>query len=177
MYARSIWSGLAAATLFAGLAAAQTTGSANRFAGPDLDFLNKAAAGGLAEVELGQMAAQKATNQNVKQFGQRMVDDHTKLNNELKTVAEKKGITPPATLTGKHASTKRELSEKKGDAFDRAYMKQQVADHQEDISEFKNEADKGLDPDVKEFAKNALPTLREHLKMAQQAEASLTGNR
>jgi putative membrane protein len=174
---RTILAGIAGAALMAGLAAAQSSGSANRLAGPDLNFVNNAAAGGLAEVELGQLAQQKATNDQVKQFGKRMVDDHTRLNNELKAIAHSKGLTPPTALTGKHEKTKQDLSAKSAQDFDRAYMKHMVDDHQQDVAEFKNEADNGLDPEVKAFAKSALPTLQEHLRMAQQAEASLGGSR
>jgi len=147
---------------------ATQTNSANRMKGSDDSFVTKAAQGGLAEVELGQLAVQKATNPKVKEFGQKMVDDHTKANDELKAIAGQKGLTMPTQADSKSESTKNKLSNLSGAAFDRAYMQDMVSDHKTDVSEFQKEADKGTDPEVKAFASKTLPTLQQHLQLAQE---------
>lgn len=164
---------LAAATLLAGMAAAQSTKqSANRLAS-DNNFVTKAAQGGMAEVELGQLAVSHASNAKVKQFGQRMIDDHSKANTELKQVASQKGERPPAQLDPKDQATLDRLSKLNGDKFDRAYMSDMVKDHKTDVAEFKKEASSGDDPDVKAFASKTLPTLEDHLKMAEEINSQL----
>jgi putative membrane protein len=159
--------------LLAFTAAAQKN-QANRVeSSGDRDFATKAAQGGMAEVELGKLATQRAGNDKVKQFGQRMVDDHSKANNELKTVAGNKGVALPKKIDEEAAATKKRLSALKGADFDRAYMEDMVKDHQKDVAEFQMEANSGSDPDIKAFASKTLPTLQEHLKMAQDTLASL----
>ena len=138
----------------------------------DRKFMEKAAQGGIAEVELGKLATRKAASPEVKQFGQRMVDDHSKANDKLKSLATAKGVNLP---TGLDRSTRREmdkLSKLSGAEFDREYMKHMVSDHKKDVSEFKSEAKKAKDADVKDFAATTLPTLEEHLQLAQSAEQS-----
>lgn len=134
----------------------------------DSTFVKKAAQGGVAEVELGQLAVQKASNDEVKKFGQRMVDDHTKANDQLKQVAAEKQIEIPRTMTAKDKATKTRLDKLSGEKFDKAYMKDMVKDHQKDVSEFEREAKMCKDPAVKSFAEQTLPTLKEHLQNAQQ---------
>ena len=136
----------------------------------DRKFMEKAAQGGMAEVELGKLATQKASASEVKQFGQRMVDDHSKANDQLKQLATSKGVNLPTDLD--HA-TKREmdkLSKLSGADFDREYMKHMVSDHKKDVSDFKSEARKAKDADVKQFAASTEPTLEQHLQLAQDAE-------
>lgn len=135
--------------------------------GSDSHFVLDAAKGGLAEVEMGRLAAEKASSPDVKQFGQRMVDDHSKANDELKAVASQKGLTLPTELAAADKATLDRLSKLSGEAFDRAYMSDMVKDHRKDVAEFKKEATAGKDADVKAFAGKTLPTLEEHLKMAQ----------
>ncbi|HTP32795.1 MAG TPA: DUF4142 domain-containing protein [Candidatus Acidoferrales bacterium] len=142
---------------------------ANRLVSADSTFVRKAAQGGLAEVELGTLATQRASNEMVKRFGQRMVDDHTKANDDLKAIASRKGVMVPATIDAESRVAKTHLSNLHGAEFDRAYMKDMVSDHEKDIAEFQREADHGADSDVKAFAARTLPTLHEHLKMAQEA--------
>ncbi|HKW18386.1 MAG TPA: DUF4142 domain-containing protein [Terriglobales bacterium] len=151
-------------------ASAQTSSSSEKSASSltasDRQFIKKAAEGGLAEVQLGQLATEKAASPEVKQFGQRMVDDHTKANDQLKQVATEKGVTVPDKLSAKDAATKARLEKLSGAAFDRAYMKDMVTDHTKDVSEFRMESKSAKDPDVKNFASQALPTLKDHLKQA-----------
>ena len=133
----------------------------------DSTFLKKAAQGGLAEVELGQLATQKASSEEVKKFGQRMVDDHTKANEQLNQVAAEKKMDLPQTLDAKDKATKARLETLSGEQFDKAYMRDMVNDHQKDVAEFEHESKMAKDPAIKSFAEQTLPTLREHLKEAE----------
>lgn len=133
----------------------------------DSTFVKKAAQGGLAEVELGQLATQKASSEEVKKFGQRMVDDHSKANEQLKQVAAEKNIDVPQQLDAKDKATKARLEKLSGEQFDRAYMKYMVRDHQKDVAEFERESSIAKDPAIKNFAQQTLPTLKDHLKEAE----------
>ena len=139
----------------------------------DSAWVTKVATGGMAEVELGKLATEKAASDEVKKFGQRMVDDHSKANNELKTLAQNKKITLPADIGPKEKALRDRLTKLSGAAFDRAYMQAMLADHRQDVAEFRKEANSGKDPDVKAFAAKTLPTLEEHLKMAQQTTTAV----
>jgi len=109
------------------------------------DFVTMAASAGMAEVKLGQLAAEHASSDDVKKFGQHMVDDHTKANKELMSIVEKKNITVSKELDKKHQAAMDELSKLKGAEFDRAYMAQMVKDHQEAVKLFEGEAKEGQD--------------------------------
>jgi putative membrane protein len=148
--------------------------SANRLSNPDSTFANKTAQGGMAEVQLGQLATQKASNPDVKAFGQQMVDDHSKANDEFKEIVSRKGVTLPSGLDAKDQATYNRLSKLEGSAFDRAYMADMVRDHRADIAEFEGEANRGSDTDIKGFASKTLPTLKHHLEMAESAQAKLS---
>ncbi len=165
-----VWIGTVAFLLTGTLLSAQNT--ANRLGSPDNTWITKAAQGGMAEVELGKLAQSNASSDAVKQFGQRMVDDHTKAGEELARIAADKGITLPTGLDAKNQATKDRLSKLTGKEFDRAYMQDMVKDHRGDVAEFKKEAASGKDPEVKAFASKTLPTLEEHLKLAEQTLAS-----
>lgn len=132
----------------------------------DTDFLNQAALGGLAEVQMGQLAVQKATNPEVKQFAQQMVDQHTQVNQQLMQLAQSKSVTPPTTLDPAMQQNMTRLQRERGAAFDRDYVRQQVAAHQAQVALFQREAAEGSDPDVKAFAAQTLPTLQQHLDEA-----------
>jgi len=134
----------------------------------DSTFVKKAAQSGLAEVELGQLATQKASTEEVKKFGQRMVDDHTKANEQLKQVAAEKNIDVPQQLDAKDKATKAHLEKLSGQQFDRLYMKDMVRDHQKDVAEFERESKiVAKDPAIKNFAQQTLPILKDHLKEAE----------
>jgi len=132
----------------------------------DRDFMTEAAQGGMAEVKLGQLAADKGNSADVKRFGQQMVDDHGKANQELMSLAQTKNVTLPTDL-GKHQKTYDKLQKLSGDDFDKAYIKDMVEDHKDDVKAFQKQAERGQDRDVKEWAAKTLPTLQDHLKMAQ----------
>jgi putative membrane protein len=146
---------------------ASQTGSANRMNTAASSFVTKAAEGGMAEVELGRLASQRASDESVKQFGQRMVTDHGKANDELKQIASNKGIDIPSKLAAKHQATMDRLSKLSGAEFDRTYMQDMVRDHREDVNEFRRESQRGTDPELKAFAAKTLPVLEEHLKEAE----------
>src|SRR5581483_2939442 len=152
------------------------TGSATsgKLSASDRQFLNKAAQGGKAEVELGQLAQQKASSDDVKKFGERMVTDHSKANDQLQQLASQKGITLPDKLNAKDQATKARLEKLSGKQFDQAYMRDMVKDHTKDVNEFQHEANNAKDPDVKSFAQSTLPTLQDHLKEAKQIAPSGT---
>jgi putative membrane protein len=153
----------------------RAAGKAGALAATDKRFILEAAAGGMAEVELGRLAVDKASNADVKQFGQRMVDDHGKANDELKTLASQKNVTLPAGLDAKHKATRDRLAKLSGDAFDKAYMRDMVADHNKDVAEFQRVSKTAKDGDVKAFAAKTLPTLQEHQKMAKEIHAKVGG--
>ncbi|MBV9210203.1 MAG: DUF4142 domain-containing protein [Acidobacteria bacterium] len=133
--------------------------------GMDRKFVMEAAMGGMMEVELGRLAAEKGMSDEVKQFGQRMVDDHSKANADLMQVASSKGITLPTELDAKHKAMRDKMAGMSGAAFDKAYKQEMLKDHRKDVAEFEKESMKAMDADVKAFATRTLPTLREHLSM------------
>jgi putative membrane protein len=133
----------------------------------DREFLMEAASGGRLEVELGNLATQRAASDAVRQFGQRMAVDHGKANTELAALAARKGVQLPQSLMAKHAAVRDRLASLSGPEFDRAYMQEMVRDHNEDVAAFQREAQSGTDPDVKAWAARTLPTLQQHLAMAQ----------
>ena len=133
----------------------------------DQTFVQMASAAGLAEVNLGKMAAERASRAEVKKFGQQMVEDHTKANNELLRLADRKKLPPAQTMDRKHEEAADRLARLQGDAFDREYMDLMVKDHVEAVDLFTNESKNGKDQDLKAFATKTLPTLKEHLQMAQ----------
>src|SRR5213595_31557 len=141
---------------FAGLAMAQNPPSAK-----DKTFMKKAAKGGMMEVAMGKVAEQNAQSDDVKSFGKRMVTDHSKANDELKSIASKKGVQLPSKEhTGKWTS-------------DKAYMDMMVKDHEKDLAEFKEEANSGSDPDLKKFADDTAKIVQEHLDLAKEVQGKL----
>ena len=150
-----------------------STAAASAPSAADRDFMNKAAIGGMEEVTLGQLATQKAANADVKAFGQRMVDDHSRAGDELKSLAAQKNVTLPTALDQQHQDDVDRLTKLSGAAFDREYMTMMVKDHVEDVAEFDREASTGTDADVKGWAGRTLPTLRQHLQMAQDTAAKV----
>jgi len=131
------------------------------------DFAKEAATGGMMEVELGNIAMKNSATQQVKDFGKMMVDDHTKLNNQLKDLATKKNVDLPTTVTNDQQKEIDKLSKKTGANFDKDYVDIMIDDHKKDISAFKKAGDKLSDSDFKTFIMNALPTLQKHLDAIQ----------
>jgi len=139
----------------------------------DKAFILEAASGGMMEVELGKMAANQASSDDVKKFGQRMVDDHSKANNELSALAQKKNITLPSSMNKSHQATHDHLAKLNGADFDKAYIQHMVADHTKDVREFQREAKSGTDPEVKAWAGQTVTTLQSHLTQAKQVAAAV----
>ena len=132
----------------------------------DQKFAMEAAMGGLMEVELGRLATQQGSSEAVKQFGQRMVDDHSQVNTELMQLASSKGLTLPTALDEKHQKELAKMQKLTGADFDKAYSKAMLSDHEKDVSAFEKESTKGNDADIKAFAAKTLPTLQQHLQLA-----------
>lgn len=127
------------------------------------DFMEKAAQGGMMEVSLGNDAVNKASSQDVKDFGKMIVDDHTMLNNKLKDIAANKNVTLPAAVSADQQKEMDDLNKKTGKDWDNAYVNMMVDDHKKDIGDFKNAGSSLKDADVSKFATDALPTLQKHL--------------
>jgi putative membrane protein len=131
---------------------------------PDATFYKKAAEGGIAEVDAGNLAQQKGNSQAVKDFGAMMVKDHSAANDKLQALASTKNISLPTSASIGEMATKAKLDVLSGDTFDKSYIKAQIKDHYGAIALFKKEIASGQDPDAKAFASATLPTLRMHLK-------------
>jgi putative membrane protein len=142
----------------------------------DSRFVMTAAEGGIMEVELGRLASQKASNAEVKEFGEKMVTDHSKANEELKSIAGAKNITLPTEekVKQKHQGAIAKLEKLEGAAFDKAYMAHMVKDHDKDVALFQKQATSGRDTEFKAFAEKTLPTLKEHQKMAKEINAKVS---
>lgn len=141
--------------------AVRAADSASSLSDKDKTFMKKAAKGGMMEVAMGQVAEQKAQSEDVKSFGKRMVTDHSKANDELKSIASKKGVQLPSKEhTIKWTS-------------DKAYVDMMVKDHEKDLAEFKEEASGGSDPDVKKFADDTSKVIQEHLDLVKEIQGKL----
>lgn len=164
---------VAAATVSFGTAtlAAQTPSTTSpasarmdRAGSADAMFVQEAAKGGMMEVAKGKLAGQHASRDDVKQFAQRMVDDHTKASDELKSIAKGKNITlPPDQPSAQDQAMLDKMGKMDGAAFDRSYIADQVKDHEKTIALFEKEARSGKDAELKAFAEKTLPTLKDHL--------------
>jgi putative membrane protein len=137
---------------------------------PSMDkmFVQKAMQGGMAEVQLAQLTLQKSNNEQVKQFAQKMLDDHTKLNDQMKPIAQQLGVQAPNGVSKKDSKTMAKLQGLSGSEYDQAYIRDMVKDHKSDLSEFQTEASNGSDPNVKDAATQGSKVIAQHLQMAQQ---------
>jgi len=150
----------ASVMLSAAVARTQATASDD-----DKKFVEAALKGGMAEVDLGQLAVKKGNSEDVKQFGQRMVDDHTKLGDQMKAVASEVGVTPPSMTTPSDIALKAKLELLSGDSFDKAYISAMVKDHEEDLKDFRKEAATATSPEVKKAAREGETVVSHHLMM------------
>jgi len=139
----------------------------------DASFVQQAASANMMEVQLGQTAQSRASNQAVKQFGLRMVNDHTNLENQLATLATSNGLVLQQKLNSKHQDQVNKLNKLSGQAFDSAYINQMVMDHQEDIANFTTQSRSAKSAAVRSLATNALPVLQQHLSLATQVRSQL----
>jgi len=152
------------------LLAVAATGRAEEGRLGDLDqkFVNGAASGGQYEVKSSELAADRAADEGTKKFAKHMIDDHSKANKELMSLLDKRKATPPKDMREQERANVDKLTKLKGADFDREYWMQQLAAHKEAVALFEEEAKNGKDADLKAFAEKTLPTIRDHLKMAQE---------
>lgn len=140
-------------------------------ASSDSKFIEEAAKGGKAEVKIGELAQSKGQSDSVKQFGQRLVKDHTAANQQLEKICDRKGVSKSTDL-GKHQKQIDHLTSLSGEEFDKAFIEHAVSDHKEDVEKFEKQANEGEDPVIRSFARETLPTLREHLRIAQTLQSN-----
>ncbi len=165
---RRIVAAAALALMCAAPAFAQTnTGTDKKIDQASANFLTETAQDGRAEVQMSQLAMQRASNPDVKAFAQRMISDHSKMNQEVQELAARKGIVLPATPSSDGQDAYQRLAALSGSDFDREYMQHNVTDHQKDVSAFQQEAQSGKDSDVQRLAATRLPGLQRHLQLAQ----------
>ena len=141
--------------------------------GLDTGFVHQAMEFNSAGVELGQIAVQRAANDNVRSFAEQMIDAHRKDKDKLAEVAAKKGITAPTELSAKHQALRTRLTGASGIAFDRDYMKAMVDDHRKAVKLYQREAKQGQDKELRELAQSQLKGLQSHLKSAQDIQKRL----
>ena len=139
----------------------------------ETDFMKNAAIGGMTEVELGKLAEQNGHSPDVKSFGARMVQDHSRANDQLTNIAKQRGVQLPQQLDGEHQQMRDRLAKLQGDAFDRAYMRMMVADHDKDMKEFRHGALMGHDRELKRFARETLNVVEQHDQLAHNIDRSL----
>jgi len=143
----------------------------------DEQFVILAGAGGMYEVALGKEAKSNAASEDVKKFGDRMVTDHTKAGQDLAAAAKAANIGFPLKIFSDQQATLNQLAQIRGSDFDRLYMKKMVADHKEDVALFERASKEAKNDKIKSYASKTLPTLKEHLKMAQQINAKVNGGK
>lgn len=143
--------------------AQSATGQADR---KEAAFIKDAAQGGQAEVQLGQLAQQKSQNDQVKQFGQHLQQDHSQANQELMQIAQKLGVTVPTGPDRKEARHAEKLQDKTGADFDKAFVEHAIQDHQKDITKFQQALQDVKNPELKAFIQKSIPKLTQHLQMA-----------
>jgi putative membrane protein len=148
------------------------TAGAGNVSAADKKFMMMAAQSDLAEIQVGNLALQKSTNDQVKTLAQRLVDDHTKSSTAMKQLAQQKGVTLPADTDAKHKALASKLEGESGSKFDKDFLDANSADHHKVIKAFEEESTKGSDPDVKAFATQFLPPIQEHSKMIDQDKSS-----
>ena len=136
-------------------------------------FMKETASAGMMEVELGKMASEKASSEEVKQFGQTMVEDHTKANEELKALASSSNVTIPESMNEKHQKTVDKLSALSGEEFDQEYMKTMLKDHKKDIEKFQKAAEKADSEKLKAWAEKTIPVLEEHHQLAKETQQTV----
>ena len=145
---------------------------ANQQASADQAFVRKALEGGAAEIQLGQLAQQKSQSEDVKQFAQKMVEEHTQLSEQMKPIAQQLGVKEPKGPSKKDKQLMAKLEGLSGPQFDEAYIQAMVKDHKEDLKEFKNEAQSALNQNVKQAAQQGAGVISQHLQMIEQIAQS-----
>lgn len=144
---------------------------------PDSKFMMTLATGGMNEITLSQTAVSKSTNEEVKSYAQKMIDDHTMAGDELKALAASKNVTLPMEADAKHMAMKTKLEAMSGDKFDMEYLKAMVKDHEKTVALLQKESTGGKDAEAKAFAAKLLPTVQGHLDMARTMMTSMSGKK
>lgn len=134
----------------------------------DREFMSNAARGNLAEIAAGHLAQKKSENEQVKSFGERMVSDHSAANDKLMALAQNLDVKLPDKPSRRAENRMKKLEGMSGTKFETAYAHDMIRDHRTDIEAFEREAEHGTNPEVKQFAQTTLPTLKEHLSLAEQ---------
>jgi putative membrane protein len=177
MHKHSLFAALSGLALLAAtgstVAADESTEQHGQLSAKDYKFVKEAATGGMAEVQMGEIAKQKGNSQTVRSFGERMVTDHTKANNELRELVAKKGATLSADVSHHDRSMAERLEKASGPAFDKAYASDMVKDHKKDLKEFRDAANSSTDSELKAWAAKTVATLEEHSRLAEQMEAEV----
>lgn len=163
-----VWTVAAAACLVAGMAAAGNFEKAE-----EKHFLTKASGAQKAEIAFAQMAADRAESAKVKQFAQRMIEDHQKADMEVKQLALKQGIDLPPPMLPEEKEQAEKFSQLAGKDFDRAYIGYMLNEHRKDVAVFENSGKALKDPDLQQWVTATLPILKEHLKMAKNIAGDL----
>jgi putative membrane protein len=159
-----------------GQAGQSTKQSASGISSSDRQFLTKAAEGSMAEIEMGKLAQERGSSEHVKELGKQLAEDHQKSLDQVRTIAESKGMTLPQEVSKKDKAEHDRLSGMSGDAFDRAFLRATQQDHKKDIAEYKRQAERSTDPDVKQYAQSTLPVLERHEQASMHGtSASSTG--
>jgi len=156
--------GLSAIVALSAIAAEMN--DSNNASAKETAFIKEAADGGMAEVELGRLAEKTGQRDEVKKFGQQMVTDHGKANDDLKAIASKLGVTVPDRISAEHQSTVDSLSKKSAHAFDSAYVAEMISDPEKDIAEFEKAQGETTNSDLKQFIDKTIPVMKHHLEMA-----------
>ncbi len=139
----------------------------------DTAFVRKAAIGGMAEVEMSKLAVDKSSNAKVKEFATMMVNDHTKVNEELKSIADQKNVMVPTSLDAAHEQKKQDLMKKEGADFDKAYIEAMVQGHEDAHKVMEDGAKNNLDQQLREFAAKTEPVVKQHLEMVKKMHADM----
>jgi putative membrane protein len=162
----------------AGAAGENTRGRTDesRVGKQDQQFMTEAAQGSMMEIQLGQLAQEKGSSEGVKEFGRRLQEDHQKASEKLKGIAQQRNLDLPSDM-GKHQQHIDKLQNLSGEQFDRAFLRMQIQHHEKDIRKFRNQANRSMDTDVKEFAQGTLPVLQQHLEQAQELAGKGTRSR
>lgn len=139
----------------------------------EINFVREAGTGGLMEVQMGQAALANSANASIKSLGQRLVDDHTKANDQLKMIATQKGLTVPTQLSNSQTEMLNHLAALKGAEFDQAFQKHAVQDHEKDLKLYQKAASSLSDPELKAFAAQTIPILQQHLDMSKNLDSGV----
>jgi putative membrane protein len=155
---------------------ANLTGETSSLSAADRSFISQAAYGSLAEVELGELAQKQASSAQVREFGGRMVTEHTQMNQDLTALASNKGITPPSSPDDGRQAIGDMLEELSGPDFDRQYVPQQLSDHETTLTLFRGQSERGQDVELRQFAQRYTPVIQRHVEMLRRMSTQMVSS-